>query len=135
MFDMLIPTIMKADSIKIKTIRQYMENFPESTQKILRKLHKAIKETAPDAEETISYNMPAFMLNGPLVYYAGYKHHIGFYPTGAGITAFKDVISDYKHSKGAIQFPIDEPLPLDLVKKIVKHRVKMNLEKKEKRTN
>ena len=135
MFDMLIPTIMKADSIKIKTIRQYMENFPESTQKILRKLHKAIKETAPDAEETISYNMPAFMLNGPLVYYAGYKHHIGFYPTGAGIAAFKDVISDYKHSKGAIQFPIDEPLPLDLVKKIVKHRVKMNLEKKEKRTN
>jgi len=126
---------MKADSIKIKTIRQYMETFPESTQKILRKLHKAIKETAPDAQETISYNMPAFMLNGPLVYYAGYKRHIGFYPTGAGIAAFKNEISDYKHSKGAIQFPIDEPIPLDLVKKIVKHRIKMNLEKKQKRTN
>lgn len=124
---------MKADSIKFKTIRQYTESFPESTQKILRKLHKAIKETAPDAEETISYNMPAFTLNGPLVYYAAYKNHIGFYPTGLGIAAFKNEISGYKHSTGAIQFPIDEPLPLDLVKKIVKFRIKVNLEKAEKK--
>lgn len=124
---------MKADSIKFKTIRQYIESFPESTQRILRKLHKAIKETAPDAEEIISYNMPAFSLNGVLVYYAAYKSHIGFYPTGSGIAAFTDEISDYKHSKGAIQFPIDEPLPLDLVKKIVKFRIKMNLEKPKKR--
>lgn len=124
---------MKADGIKFKTIRQYTQSFPESTQKILRKLHKAIRETAPDAEETISYNMPAFMLQGPLVYYAGHKNHIGFYPTGAGIAAFKDEISAYKHSKGAIQFPIDEPLPLDLIKKIVMVRIKMNLAKAEKR--
>jgi len=126
---------MKADSIKFKTIRQYIESFPETTQKILRKLHKAIKETAPDAEEAISYNMPAFSLNGVLVYYAAHRSHIGFYPTGAGIAAFKDEISNYKHSKGAIQFPIDEPLPLDLVKKIVKFRIKMNLEKSKKSHN
>jgi len=125
---------MKADSIKIKTISQYIESFPESTQKILKKLHKAIKEAAPNAEETISYNIPAFMLNGPLVYYAAYKHHIGFYPTGAGIAAFKDDITSYKHSKGTIQFPIDQPLPLDLVKKIVRHRIKMNVDKTKKKT-
>ena len=123
---------MKADSIKFKTIRQYTESLPESTQKILRKLHKAIKEAAPEAEETISYNMPAFSLNGILVYYAAHKSHIGFYPTGSGIAAFKDEISDYKHSKGAIQFPLDEPLPLDLVKRIVKFQKRINLEKPKK---
>jgi uncharacterized protein YdhG (YjbR/CyaY superfamily) len=107
----------------------YISDFPEETQKLLQQLRKAIKEAAPKAEEVISYGMPAYKLNGPLVYFAGYAHHIGFYPTGTGIVAFEKEIATYKHSKGAIQFPLDKPLPLTLIKKMVKFKVAENQEK------
>ena len=120
---------MNADSIKFKTIPEYIATFPESTQRILKQMHRIIRTAAPEAEEGISYNMPAFKYHGVLVYYAGYKNHIGFYPTGSGVEAFKKEIAGYKSSKGAIQFPLDEPLPVALITKIVKYRVKMNREK------
>lgn len=93
-----------------------------------------IKKAAPKSEELISYNMPAFKYNGVLVYFAAYRKHIGFYPTSSGIKAFKDKISIYKNSKGAIQFPLDEKLPIGLISKIVKFRVKEDLEKSKNRS-
>ena len=90
-----------------------------------------LKKAAPGAEELISYNMPAFKLHGVLVYYAGYKNHIGFYPTGSAITAFEKELSGYKTSKGTVQFPLETSLPLPLITRIVKFRVKENLEKAE----
>jgi len=120
---------MKTDSIKFKTVHEYISTFPAATQRILKKLHKTIKEAAPEADELISYNMPAFKFHGVLVYYAAYKNHIGFYPTGSGIEAFKKEIAGYKNSKGAVQFPLDKPLPLDLITKMVKFKVKTNLKK------
>ncbi len=114
-------------SKKFTTVEEYISTFPAETKKLLKEMRKAIKQAAPDAEELISYNMPAFKQEGALVYYAGYKHHIGFYPTSSGIAVFKKEFSNYKNSKGAVQFPIDEPLPLDLVTKIVKYRVKENV--------
>jgi len=115
---------MKAASIKFKTVDEYISAFPPSTQKILQEVRKTIHEAAPQAEDVISYNMPAVKLNGILVYYAAYEKHIGFYPTGSGIEAFKNKLADYKFSKGAIQFPIDQPMPVDLITKIVKFRMK-----------
>jgi uncharacterized protein YdhG (YjbR/CyaY superfamily) len=99
-------------------------------QAILQKLRATIKKTAPAAEETISYQMPAFKYHGMLVYFAGYQNHIGFYPTSSPMKVFKDRLTNYKTSKGAIQFPIDKAIPLTLVKDIVKFRLKENLEKK-----
>ncbi|MVN20667.1 iron chaperone [Mucilaginibacter arboris] len=119
---------MKKDFIDIGS---YIESFPKDVQEILEQLRLTIRKAAPDAKETISYGMPAFKLNGSLVYFAAYKNHIGFYPTASGIKAFQQEISVYKNSKGAIQFPIDQPLPLDLITKIVKFRVNENLEKAE----
>lgn len=116
-------------SIKFKTVDEYFNTFPESTLKLLKEFRKAIHEAAPEAEELISYNMPAFKFYGMLVYYAAYKNHIGFYPFGSGIEAFKKELSVYKGAKGSVQFPLDKPLPLDIIKKIVKFRVKQNLEK------
>lgn len=114
---------------KFKTVDEYFSTFPIHVKNILTELRKTIKQAAPQAEELISYNMPAFKLNGILVYYAAYNKHIGFYPTASGIEAFKKELSGYKWSKGAIQFPIDKPLPLELIIKIVKFRVAKNLEK------
>jgi uncharacterized protein YdhG (YjbR/CyaY superfamily) len=88
-----------------------------------------IKAAAPEAEEKISYQMPAFAQNGILVYFAAHKNHIGFYPTSSGIEKFKDELSAYENSKGAIRFPIDEPIPYELVKKIVAFRLQENLNK------
>jgi uncharacterized protein YdhG (YjbR/CyaY superfamily) len=113
-----------------KTIDQYIATFPPNIQAILQQIRQAIHETAPDAEETISYQMPAFKQNGVLVYFAAFKDHIGFFPTGSGVEAFKDKLSSYKTSKGTIQFPLDKPVPLDLVKEIVHFRVSENLKKK-----
>ncbi|WP_370575321.1 iron chaperone [Methanomethylovorans sp.] len=90
------------------------------------KLRKIIRESAPEAEEAISYGMPTFKLNGNLVHFAAYKNHIGFYPTPSGIIAFKGELSSYKQAKGSVQFPIDEPIPFDIVKQIVEFRVKEN---------
>jgi len=112
-----------------KDINEYIAAFPQNVQQTLEKLRVTIKKAAPKAEEVISYQMPAFKYHGILVYFAGYKKHIGFYPTSSGIAAFKQEFSNYKWSKGAVQFPIDKPLPISLITRIVKFRVKENLEK------
>ena len=112
---------------KFETIDEYITIFPKNVQDILEKLRKVIRKSAPEAEETISYGMPTFKLNGNLVHFAAYKNHIGFYPTPSGIEAFKKELSQYKSAKGSVQFPIDKPIPLDLVEKIVIFRVKENL--------
>ena len=108
-------------------IDQYIAGFPESIREKLEILRETIRKNAPAAAEVISYQMPAFKLNGILVYYAGYKNHIGFYPTGSGIVAFQSLLTGYKWSKGTIQFPPDKPLPLELISEIVKYRVSENL--------
>jgi uncharacterized protein YdhG (YjbR/CyaY superfamily) len=107
-------------------IDQYINGFPEEMRILLQQMRETIRESAPGAEETFAYRMPAYNLNGPLVYFAGYPKHIGFYPTPSGIEAFKTEIAVFKFSKGAVQFPPDKPLPLDLVRRIVEFRVKEN---------
>ncbi len=120
---------MKAARVKYKTIDEYFSYQPEETQAILETLRQTIIKAAPKAEEVISYNIPAFQLEGMLVFFAAYKNHIGFYPTSSGIANFKKELSKFKTSRGAVQFPIDEPIPLGLVSKIVKARVKENMER------
>ena len=114
---------------KFKSIDDYFAAFPAGTKAILKELRKTIKTAAPGAEEVISYNMPALKQNGVLVYYAAYKAHIGFYPTPSAIEAFKKELSKFESSKGAVRFPLDQPLPLTLISRIVKFRVKLNQEK------
>ena len=116
---------------KAKNIDEYIVCFPPEVQVMLEEIRTAIKKAAPDAQETISYQMPAFSFNGILVYFAAYKNHIGFYPTGSGIEHFKNEVSAYEGSKGTVRFPLDQPVPLDLISKIVKFRMKENLEKVE----
>ena len=120
---------MQANAKVAGNIDEYIEQFPANVQAILQKLRATIKKTAPAAEETISYQIPAFRYHGMLVFFAGYKNHVGFYPTSSPMKVFKDRLTSYKTSKGAIQFPIDKALPLTLVKDIVKFKVKENLEK------
>lgn len=120
---------MKANSKVAANIDEYIQRFPANVQNILQKLRATIKKTAPAAEETISYQMPAFKYHGVLVYFAGHQNHIGFYPTSSPMEVFKDRLTNYKTSKGAIQFPIDKAIPLTLVRDIVKFRIKENLEK------
>ena len=112
-------------------IDDYIENFPSETQVLLQELRKIIKKAAPKAEEIISYKMPAYKQSGILVYFAGYKNHIGFYPTSSGIKNFNHEFGNYKWSKGAVQFPLNEKLPKTLISKIVKHRLETNLSKKQ----
>jgi len=113
---------------KATTVSEYIKSFPKTTQVILNQLRTVIKETAPQAEELIGYGMPAYKLNKkPLVYFAGYANHIGFYATPNGHAKFAKQLSIYKQGKGSVQFPIDEPMPLGLIKKIVAFRVKENL--------
>ena len=112
-----------------KTINEYINSFPIEVQKLLQAIRQTIKETVPEASERISYQMPAFYLNGNLVYFAAFKNHIGFYPFPSGVADFQREASGYKTSKGAIQFPLEKPIPYELVKKIVKFRVKENLAK------
>ena len=114
---------------KILTIDEYIKTFPMDTQVILEKMCQTIRKAAPQAEETISYCMPTFRLNGNLVHFAAFKHHIGFYPTPSAILKFKKELSLYKFAKGSIQFPLGKPIPFALVKKIVAFRVKENLKK------
>jgi uncharacterized protein YdhG (YjbR/CyaY superfamily) len=109
------------------SIDEYIASFPEDKQALLEAVRGAIKAAAPDAEERISYQMPTFAQHGNLVYFAAAKHHIGFYPTPSAIKAFKDELSRYEGSKGAVRFPIDQPLPLELIGKIVQFRVTENL--------
>jgi uncharacterized protein YdhG (YjbR/CyaY superfamily) len=114
---------------KHKTVEDYFSGLEKDVQMLLGQLRATIREAAPKAEEIISYNMPAFKYHGILVYYAAHKSHIGFYPTASPIKAFISELSKYKVSKGAIQFPIDQPIPKTLVKKIVKFRLNENLRK------
>lgn len=111
------------------SIDEYIAAFPKETQKILKEIRAAIKAAAPNAEEKISYQMPTFFLNGNLIHFAAYKNHIGIYPTPSGTQAFKDEISRYQGAKGSIRLPIDEPMPLKLISRIVKFRVAENLQK------
>jgi len=114
---------------EIKDVESYLAGFPAATQKLLKQLRSTIRKAAPGAEEYIGYQMPAYKLNGPLVYFAGYERHIGFYPGASGIENFKKEISIYKNAKGSVQFPLDAPLPLDLVKQIVTFRIRENQDK------
>jgi len=124
---------MDAASKQFKTIDGYIDMFPEDVRMILNELRQTIKDAAPGAEETINYQMPTFTLHGNLVHFAAFKNHIGFYPTPSGIEAFKKELSAYKGAKGSVQFPIDQPLPLPLIRKIVEYRVKENAERKQKK--
>lgn len=120
---------MEQDKIPVQSIDKYIQKFPSEAQEILKNIRKVIKESAPDAEEKMSYQMPTFALYGNLVHFAAYKNHIGFYPTPSGIDAFKQELSEYKGSKGAVQFPFEKPIPYELISKIVKFRVNENIEK------
>ncbi|MHB1048634.1 MAG: iron chaperone [Bacteroidota bacterium] len=113
-------------NVKAETIDEYIAAFPANVQKKLKEIRSAIRTSAPDAEEKISYAIPTFTLNGNLVHFAAFKNHVGFYPTPDGIEAFKKVLSQYEGGKGTVQFPLDKPLPIALIKKIVKHRVRQN---------
>lgn len=114
----------------VKTVDEYIAAFDAGTQAKLQEMRNSIKKAAPEAEETISYMMPAYKSPaGPLVYFAGYKNHIGFYATPTGHEAFEKELSIYKQGKGSVQFPLDKPLPLSLISRIVKYRVKQNGEK------
>ena len=122
---------MESNQGGFNSIDEYIATFPEEIQKILAELRAAIKASAPDAEEKISYQMPTFALKGNLVHFAAHKKHIGFYPSPSGIQAFKHELSIYEGAKGSVRFPIDKPLPLELISKIVKFRVTENLENAE----
>ena len=124
-----VPIAMIANKTMPQSIDDYIATFPKDVQKILQAVRTTIRKAAPTAEETINYQMPTFKLNGNLVHFAGYKNHIGFYPAPSGIEAFKKELSIYKGAKGSVQFPIDKPMPLDLITKIVKFRVSENSKK------
>ena len=104
--------------------------FPDDVRTILNQVRQTIRAAAPEAQETINYQMPTFTLNGNLVHFAGFKNHIGFYPTPTGIEAFKDELSAYKGAKGSVQFPLDQPMPLSLIRRMVEYRVRENSERK-----
>ncbi len=120
---------MKTNPAVPTTIDEYIAGFPEDIQKILQKIRATIRKAAPKAEETIGYRMPTFTLEGNLVHFAAFKHHVGFYPTPSGTAQFRKELSAYQGAKGSVQFPLDEPIPFALISKIVKFRVKENLEK------
>jgi len=122
---------MKTDQTAPKNIDEYIAGFPDDVQEVLEKIRMTIRKAAPDAEETIKYQMPTFTLKGNLVYFAAFKKHIGFYPVPTGIEEFKKELSVYEGGKGSIKFPLDKPIPYDLISKIVKFRVKENLERAE----
>lgn len=117
-----------------KNIDEYIASFPADVRKKLEEMRATIKKAAPEAEETISYAIPTFKLKGNLVHFAAFKNHIGFYPAPKGIEAFKKELSAYEGGKGTVQFPLDKPLPLALISKIVKFRVKDNLDKTKTKT-
>jgi uncharacterized protein YdhG (YjbR/CyaY superfamily) len=108
-------------------IDEYIAGFPPDVQEILQKVRATIREAAPGAEETIKYQLPTFTLKGNLVYFGGFKKHVGFYPVPTGIEAYAEDLAPYKTGKGSIQFPYDKPIPYDLITKVVKYRVEENL--------
>ena len=124
---------MNSTKNSFKTIDEYIKTFPNDIRKILETVRQTIKKAAPDADEAISYQIPTFKLNGNLVHFAAFKNHIGFYPGSKAIEIFQKDLTKYKSSKGAVQFPLDKPMPLSLIQKIVKHRVKENSAKTKKK--
>lgn len=124
---------MDTDQTAPRTIDEYIATFPPEVQEKLEQMRATIHAAAPGAQEKISYQMPAFALHGNLVYFGAYKNHIGFYPAPRGIEQFKEELSGYKGAKGTVQFPLDQPLPLDLVRQIVEFRVAENLRAAEKK--
>ncbi|HMS23791.1 MAG TPA: DUF1801 domain-containing protein [Candidatus Saccharibacteria bacterium] len=110
-------------STKVKTIDEFISNYPDNVQVILQKIRQPIHKVAPEVKETISYGIPTFTLNGNLVHFSAYKHHIGFYPGSEPIMIYKDELKPLKTSKGTVQFPLDQPIPYDLIKKISLYRV------------
>ena len=125
---------MAAPRRHFKTTDEYIYSLPADVQRILNELRRTIREAAPEADETINYQIPTFTLNGNLVHFAAFENHIGFYPTPSGMEAFEKELSRYKRAKGSVQFPIDEPLPMPLIRRIVEYRVKENREKKVKKS-
>ena len=123
---------MENQKSNYKTVDEYISLFPEHVREKLIQIRKLIREQVPDAKEKISYQMPAFFLNGALVYFGAFSKHIGFYPTASGIAAFEKEFSKYQYSKGAVRFPLNEQIPEDLIKRIILFRVKENLDKKKK---
>jgi len=113
----------------IQSIDDYIQTFPIEVQKKLQSIRKLIKKLAPEAEEKISYQIPTFYLNGNLVHFAAFKSHIGFYPTPSGISSFEKELSKYKQGKGSVQFPLDRPIPMDLIARIVEFRLEKNRKK------
>jgi len=122
---------MKTDKTSPKSIDEYIAGFPKDVQAILQKIRMTIRKAAPDAEEAIKYQIPTFTLKGNLVHFGAYKNHIGFYPAPRAIEEFKKELSAYEGSKGTVRFPFDKPIPYALITRIVKFRVKKNLEKAE----
>lgn len=120
---------MKTDSTEPTTIDEYIAGSPGEVQEILRTIRAVIREEAPGAEEAIKYRLPTFVLQGNLVHFGAFKNHIGFYPAPQGIEEFKEELSAYKGAKGSVQFPLDQPMPLDLIRRIVRFRVQGNLAK------
>jgi uncharacterized protein YdhG (YjbR/CyaY superfamily) len=125
---------MDSNKAGFTSIDAYIASFPAEIQKKLQELRATIRAAAPDSMEKISYQMPAFALHGNLVYFAAFKNHISFFPTSSGTEAFKQELSIYDSSKGTIRFPLDQPLPLDLISKIVKFRLAENLKKAERKS-
>ena len=120
---------MKTNQTAPKDVDEYIAGFPKEVQEILEQIRMTIRKAAPDAEETIKYKMPTFTLNGNLVYFAVFKGHIGFYPAPRGIEELKEEIAAYEGAKSSLRFPLDKPVPFDLISKIVKLRVRRNLER------
>ncbi len=114
---------------KFNSVDEYLKSLPKNTRKILNTLRLVIRKTAPQAQEVLSYGVPAFKLNGILVLYAGFKNHIGFYPQPSAIKKFTNELQQYETSEGTIRFPLSEPLPLDLIVKIVEFRIQENLKR------
>jgi len=121
---------MERKSKKASTIDEYIADYPADVQVIMNKIRAVIKESAPQAQERISYAMPGFYQNGMLVWFGGHKTFIGFYPTAEGVEAFQDQLSGYTITKGAVHFPLDKPMPYDLIRKMVRNRVEANTKKK-----
>lgn len=124
---------MTPSESQVTTIDEYIAGFPKNIRELLEELRRVIRESAPQAEEAIRYGIPTFRLRGNLVHFAAFNHHIGFYPTPSAITAFSEELSPYKQSKGTVRFPLDTPIPYDLVRKIVKYRVEEMLEREKKK--
>lgn len=119
---------MQADKQSPQTIDEYIAGFSPEVQQVLEEIRHTVRTAAPEATEAISYQMPTYRLKGNLVHFAAFKHHIGFYPTPSGIEGFQDELAGYVSAKGSVQFPLDQPMPLALIRRIVQFRVQENLE-------